>query len=670
MTNVHQTNTNVNIVRRRLLQTAGLATIASFLPPWLMEHASAATPIGEADGVLVVLTMSGGNDGLNTFVPIGNKAYHSARPRLAISDSDVLRLNDGRGLHPNLPFVRSLWNQGHLAIVDGVGQQEPNLSHFISTSKTMSASVLPRHENTGWLGRYLDTLGSDPLNGLSFGTSLPQLVRGETERATILTRTQGNSFRRDDDAHPTYARQNAALVDLGRAGSSLGSLADRNAANMAEAVGLPTSLSPGAYSLAEPEIVTHMRMAAQIINANIGVRVLTLNFGDFDSHSDQAEMHDARMVELNAALRTFYGTLSDTFESRTLLLGTSEFGRRVAENGSGGTDHGTSNSLFLCGSRVNQGFHGRMPSLSDLDDQGNMAVTVDFRQVYASITKTWLGVDPAAIHGGEFDTLDLVQSPGTTPATAPEKSQPDSDPDSGPMPTPVSVPASEQRAGVARLYLAFFLRLPGEKGYEYWSDRRRAGQSLKEIAEEFTKSDEFTARYGTLTNAEFVRLVYRNVFGREAGADGSTYWSGQLNNGAKRGEMMVSFSESEEFRRLTNQQVARLDEVGPIARLYRAYFLRPPTPKGLAYWINSGLPPAVVSERFAESQEFASRYGTVSDREFVELIYKNVLGRSPTLAGTAYWLGALQRGKNRGDVVLEFANTSEFVAKVESEVAS
>jgi hypothetical protein len=361
-------------------------------------------------------------------------------------------------------------------------------------------------------------------------------------------------------------------------------------------------------------------------------------------------MHGERMSELDAALRAFHETLSPTFADRTLILGTSEFGRRVKANNNG-TDHGTANALFAIGTMVNGGFHGQAPSLTNLDRHGNLIPTVDYRQVYGNVIGTWLGGDQQEVLGRDWGDLGFLNGPGGSGGGG------------GGAPTPVATVAT-QRAEVARLYLAYFLRWPDEAGFDYWVGVRRSGRPLSAISTEFAGSAEFRQRYGSLSNRDFVGLVYRNVLGREPDGGGWDHWTSVLDRGVSRGEVMLGFSESNEFRSRTSSDVDAIEATGPIGRLYRAYFLREPDTEGLQYWINTGLPPSEVSEHFAASAEFRNRYGSLDNRAFITTAYQNVLGRSPDAGGLNHWLGVLGQGTSRGSVMLGFSDSPEFVRQV------
>ena len=640
-----------DLSRRRFLQAAGLAGAVALLPGWLAEAAAAASPLGSDEGVLVLLTLAGGNDGLNTFAPVHDGPYRDARRTLAISPAAGLRLTDRRSLHPNLGYLRSVWDRGDLAVIEGVGHDDATLSHFVSMAQTMAANGNGQPGSSGWLGRFLDGLSGEPLNGVAIGSTVPLVVQGQRHRASAVPR-RATDLRQIDTADPVASIQYRALRSLAAGPSGLGQLGDGVNAGFGQAIDLADRLRPLLPDDAdEPEVVTEMRLAARLINADLGIRVISIMFGDFDSHANQAWMHGQRMTELDAAVRAFHQTLDPGFADRALILGTSEFGRRLAANANG-TDHGTANALFAIGSRVNGGFFGQAPSLTDLDRHRNLRPQVDYRNVYGNVLGTWLGADQRQVIGRDWSDLGFLQAPGGGGGGGP-----------GGPPNPVTTIAG-QRAEVARLYLAYFLRRPDEEGFEYWVGVRRSGRSLAEISTDFATSGEFVGRYGALSNRQFVELVYRNVLLRAPDGEGWNHWTAALDRGVPRGQVMLGFSESTEFRRRTETEIATIEAVGPVGRLYRAYFLRAPDDQGLTYWTNTGLPLEAVSEQFAASQEFRNRYGPLDDRAFIVTAYRNVLGRDPDAGGLAHWLGVLGRGTGRGAVMLGFTNSPEFIRRV------
>lgn len=640
------------ITRRLFLQAVAAGITVTALPAWLAEPAAAAAPLGGGDGVLVLVTMSGGNDGLNTFIPTTNGTYHDRRPRLAIGSDRAIPLSGDRGLHPRLGFFKQQWDKGNLAIIDGVGLTERTLSHFDSTARMMTLAGSSAAAGTGWLGRYLDGLGADPFNGVSLGSSLPVLVKGRSRQAIAIPQYRNNIFNVTEPTS-TYGRQFRAMRAMGTTSTQLGPLADRLTAAGKRAVDLAGTVYPLVDDRRdEADVITKFRLAARLINADLGIRVISIAFGDFDSHANQASMHDERMTELNAAMQVFHQALDPAFVTRTLVVGTSEFGRRVKDNGSG-TDHGVANSLFALGHQVNGGIHGRMPSLTNLDNEKNLRTTVEFQHFYSNLLSTWLRADSAQVLGRDYGNIGFLNPPGK------------------PLPgkkAPVVVSTQDRvarRAAIARLYLAFFGRLPDEEGMAFWSGQVISGaRSLDSVSQSLAQSEQFARQYGRLSNRQFVELAYSNVLERAPDAKGLEHWIGVLNGGGTRGAVMASFSESDEFRRRTAKQVWWLEEVGPIGRLYRAYFLRRPDERGLTHWINTGLELPAISNTFANSTEFLNRYGTLNNRDFVSLVYRNVLGRQPDANGRGYWLNEANRGVPRGDIMTGFSESGEFAKKV------
>lgn len=637
--------------RRRFLQALAAGATVAALPAWLSEPAAAAGSLGPRDGVLVLITMAGGNDGLNTFVPVASGRYHDARGPLAIRPDHALPMGGGRGLNPNLPFLKHLWDRGDLAVIDGVGHPASTLSHFVSMGEIMTAHAGTAPMGTGWLGRYTDGLAGNPFNGVSLGTSIPLLAKGRRGQAIGLPPYSGGIFK-TRGVEPTYVRQYATLRSMGVGPTGLGPLADAAAAAGRRAVDLSRRVQPLMEDRSsEPDVITRLRLAARLINANVGIRFISIVYGDFDSHADQTSMHRDRMRELNTGLQVFFAALNHDFVDRTLIVGTSEFGRRVNFNGSG-TDHGAANSLFAIGTQVNKGFFGQMPSLDRLDEYGNPVPTVDYRQFYANILTTWLGADSAEVIGRDYGDIGFLNRPASrrTPIGSTPSGQ---------------VPVRARRAQIARLFLAFFGHEPDEETFEAFVDQYLSGaRSLPSVANALAQSPGFVNRYGALSDRRFVELAYRNVFARTADAGGLTHWTRALASGTSRGDMMLAFSESSEFVTKTADRVLRMELTGRIGRLYRAYFLRKPDLAGLDYWLNTRLDLASISNNFADSQEFKQRYGRLDNGRFVELIYRNVLGRAAEASGRRYWIGQLADGRSRGEIMIGFSNSDEFRARV------
>lgn len=402
-----------------VLSAAEAALVPTLLPGYLQE-AWAAPPVGEHEGILVVLFMYGGNDGLNTLVPYNNSAYYGYRGGLAIPGDQVLALDGSVGLHPNLGYLKQMYDDGRVAVIQGVGYSNPDLSHFSSQAIWM-AGHSSGQAPTGWIGRWLDGFASDDaFRAASIGTSVPLQMIGNSRRATGIS---------DDDRvfGAEGGGQNARVYDGVRAfstsASGRGPWHDAIAAVERTQLQVAATTAPMfAQPLADGPIAGRLTLAARLINANLGFRVLDVGWGDFDSHSDQPGMHPARLGELDAGLRAFFTNLDDAYRSRTSVLVISEFGRSPWLNGSNGTDHGTSSVSFLIGHSVRGGLHGQYSSLANIGRWDQMQPQVDFRQIYSNVLGTWLGADANAVLGGAYAGLSLFSSgPG---AELPEAAAP------------------------------------------------------------------------------------------------------------------------------------------------------------------------------------------------------------------------------------------------------
>ncbi len=635
-----------SLQRRRFLQAAAAVGGAAMLPLGFAEMAGAASPIGPTDGVLVILNMEGGNDGLNTVAPTGDGAYYDLRKGVAIAQNAALQIGGSRGLHPELGYLKGLFDNGQVAVIDGVGDPGSNLSHFESTARWMTGRAGNGAPTSGWVGRYMDGLpgGADPFHAVAIGRTVPLLMQGNRRTATALPANPSGLFD-FADAEPWELKQMAAFDAMAAGSTGLGSLADAIAESGRSSLAIARDVSSVYQNpLPEGDLAADLVLAARLINANLGIRVIEVSYGDFDGHAGHVEMHRKRMQELNAALTLFHQTLAIGFANRTTILTVSEFGRRAKANNSGGVDHGSASTLMAIGPRVKGGFYGEFPSLTALDRRGNQAPTVDFRSVYATVLADWLGADDTQVLGGTYERLGFLSRPDASNGLVA------SDP----------LTIVNQRAQVMRLYLAYFLRMPDEPGLDYWVSSLRQGLELREVSQVFSESPEFVARYGQLGNPEFVDLIYRNVLGRNSDAAGRTYWAEQLANGTSRGQVMVGFSESVEYQRATTQKLYDFDSTGAVARLYEAYFLREADKAGLAYWTGLGTRIESISESFAGSNEFKARYGTLSDQAFVELVYRNVMDREPDAPGLSFWVDKLYGGTSRGQVMLNFSESVEF----------
>lgn len=398
------------VTRRRFLQGTGAAAIAAAGAGigWRELADRARTdPLPTGTGVLVVVTLYGGNDGLNTVIPAADGAYQSARPELAYAEHEVLPLGDGLGLNPGMTGLKAQWDGGHLAIVRGVSYPKPDHSHFRSMDIWQTASP-SEPTPTGWIGRWLDAAGHDPLTAISMEPVLPPLLVGNATAGaslplsglTLPTGALGSTLAgmaaASPDDSPEQARAAESLASLRRAASVLGPAVD------ASSQGSGTGGQAGGALAAELEVV------ARCVEMGAPGRVYSVSLGGFDTHADERGTQQRLLAEVDAAVSGFLSRMAKTARGRqVVLLAYSEFGRRVAANANQGTDHGTAGPVFVAGTPVKGGFVGAQPSLTDLDD-GDLKPTTDFRDVYATLLRGVLGADPEPVLGRGRASLPLL----------------------------------------------------------------------------------------------------------------------------------------------------------------------------------------------------------------------------------------------------------------------
>jgi uncharacterized protein (DUF1501 family) len=409
--------------RRRFLQGALLASSLGLggLPAGVASALSSTTsplaaPLGANDGVLVLVHLSGGNDGFNTVVPFNDPSYRANRGSFGIGADRVLALGGGVGLHPKLTRLKQRWDRGNVAIVQGVGYADQPLSHFDSMVNWMRGTV-GGAGSTGWVGRWLDASGGgELLRAVQIGTSVPMTMLGSQRSAVSLPPDLGNAFGlRTDEA--SDVRCYDTIRSYASASTGRGAVADSIARLGRDSLDLGPTLAGvvaagGGADDGDRNFATQMTLAARLVNADLGVRVIGLSMGDYDTHVNQSWRHDDLLDRFDLGVEALFATLSSAFASRVMVLTWCEFGRRLEFNGSG-TDHGTANAMFAIGPSVKGGLYGATSNLGALDRAGNPAPTVDFRQVYAEVLDTWLGADANAVLGGSFAPLGVLTRPGS-----------------------------------------------------------------------------------------------------------------------------------------------------------------------------------------------------------------------------------------------------------------
>lgn len=401
--------------RRSFLKSAMAAPVAwgvgSTVPTFLRD-AFAGGDARANDKILVVVQLTGGNDGLNTVVPFADDAYRKARPKLALAADAVLKLTDDLALHPALRGFATLWEQSRLAIVQGVGYPNPNRSHFESMDIWHTCRRKTDNRTDGWLGRSLERLTSaqnDPL-ALHLGPEkqplalASQTVRSPSVRSFGQFRLEAGAERKaidevvkadrpeGDDLLSFVQTSTAAALDLSERFGQLGSAAQRT------------------RDYPQTDLGRKLASIAQLIAAGLSTRIYYVELDGFDTHSQQREAHASLLKQMGDAVEAFTDDMIQIEQGqRVLTLCFSEFGRRLAENASEGTDHGAAAPLFLAGSQVEPGLIGRHPSLTDLDE-GDVKHHTDFRQVYAAVLDRWLGVPAEPILGETFEPIKAIRA--------------------------------------------------------------------------------------------------------------------------------------------------------------------------------------------------------------------------------------------------------------------
>jgi|SRR5581483_449095 len=408
------------LTRRQFLGLSGGAAVTG-AAAWmglLRDHAPSRgpTPPGADDHVLVVVQLSGGNDALNTVVPLDGR-YHDLRPTLGLDDSTLVPLagESTVGLHPALAPLVPLWEAGQLAIVPDVGFASDSRSHFESLDVWWSAS--PDHtEQTGWLGRWLDAtdLASDnPLVAIALGGGAVPALRSTRSQATAVNDLAGFDLKVPPGSDRDQLTDAFAATASPAVSESLLAQAQRSVTSALRAVDVLASTQSNVPvegddpdAAAAGPVAAGLAAAAKLIDLNLGTRVILVAAGGFDTHANQAATHQRLLDDLATGVSSFFTTLGQRGHAeRVLLLTTSEFGRRAAENGSGGTDHGHGGVQFLAGPGARGGLHGTV-DVAHLAD-GDLPAAVDARTLYAAAL-SWLGGPTSELLAGHRDDLGLL----------------------------------------------------------------------------------------------------------------------------------------------------------------------------------------------------------------------------------------------------------------------
>jgi uncharacterized protein (DUF1501 family) len=385
---------------------SGAALLGQHAPGWAQGVAEAQRTVAStADRILILIELKGGNDGLNTVVPYTDPAYAQLRPSIALPAGTVLPLDAQTGLHPELKPLLPLWEQRQLAIVQGVGYPQPNLSHFRSIEIWATASRANEYLDTGWVGRAMRAGLGDRAAYTAEGVRVGASEQGVLAGARSVSLNNPESFVQSSRfAAPWQVQGNAALQHLLQVEADVLSAA---AGLRGEPFAFQTAFPTGAFGNA-------VRAAAQVVasqRGKAGVPVITLSLGSFDTHQGQPATHANLLRQLAEGVVALKGALTELGAwDRTLVMTFSEFGRRPRQNQSQGTDHGTAAPHFVAGGAVRGGLYGQPPDFVRLDGAQNLVQTTDFRRLYATVARDWWGIAPDPVVRGAFEPIKFLHT--------------------------------------------------------------------------------------------------------------------------------------------------------------------------------------------------------------------------------------------------------------------
>jgi uncharacterized protein (DUF1501 family) len=435
--------TRRDFLRTTILGGALTWTVPSFVAQTFTAlHAAADGSLtqiatGKDGPILVLIQLAGGNDGLNAVVPYTNDYYYKARPTIGIPANQVLTLNDTLGLNPALAGFKNLFDAGHLSIVNGVGYPNPNRSHFRATEIWQTASDADKYLTDGWIGRYFDNAcqGCDPTVGINIGPRLPQAFSSHNPTGISLESPDSYRFMAagpNDDEMAAYRNMFAANADDLNSGANSGASVSmvsgtvtlqngQSALDFLERTSMDAQVSSDKIRAIAGKtrdtavypgsgLANNLKLVARLIAGGLPTRIFYVSQGGYDTHTNQRGGQDNRLKELGDAVKAFTEDLTAMGEfDRVMIMTFSEFGRRVTENGSRGTDHGAAAPMFVVGSKMNSGLLGAEPSLAPADlEDGDIKYNTDFRSVYASLLENWLKTSSTPILGQQFPLLPIA----------------------------------------------------------------------------------------------------------------------------------------------------------------------------------------------------------------------------------------------------------------------
>ena len=399
------------IKRRQFLQVGSLATGLFMIPKFLKAFENKIPFVPSGNKVVVVLQLSGGNDGLNTVIPVRNDIYLSSRPGIGLSKDKAVMITDEAGLHPALQSFADLYNDGSLGILNCVGYPNPDRSHFRSMDIWQTGSESNETWQSGWIGRYLDAQckGCDkPTQALEIDDTLSLALKGVNEKGIALR----DPKRLYNTSHEDYFKALSANHHNDEHGEAPVDYLYKTMAetlSSADYIFAQSKLRPSSADYPKTALGANLQTIASLILSDINTKVYYVSHGSFDTHVNQQQQQQRLFTEMNDAVSSFVKDLKANHRFEDVLLFTfSEFGRRVAQNASGGTDHGTANNMFLLSGGLQQkGLITPMPDLNHLVD-GDLQYETDFKNVYATVLDKWLKADDEKILGKKYAKLGFV----------------------------------------------------------------------------------------------------------------------------------------------------------------------------------------------------------------------------------------------------------------------
>ncbi len=394
--------------RRKFLKQSSLASSLFFVPSFVRAFEQVASAsLGYKR--LVIIQLSGGNDGLNTIVPFRNDIYYKERPTISIAKTDVIKLTDEVGLNPSLTPLKRLYDQGYLSIINNVGYPNPVRSHFRSMDIWQTATDSDKFSQSGWLGRYLDNYGKNPYAAIEVDESLSLAMKGEKVNAIATKDPRAfHNMSRDPYFKNINKHQNDAHLSEHNLGYLYKSMIDAHSS--AKYIYETSKTVSTLQEYPQNKFGKQLKTTAQFINSGLDTKVFYTSLNGFDTHANQLNTQKRLLKQYADGIEAFVKDLkaNGTFKD-TLILTFSEFGRRVKQNASVGTDHGTANNVFIIGENLKKkGFYNNAANLSNLDDNGDLKFEIDFRTIYATVLDKWLEVDDKKVLNKSFSQLDFI----------------------------------------------------------------------------------------------------------------------------------------------------------------------------------------------------------------------------------------------------------------------